>query len=363
MPRRWPWLGLVVVLSIGAGAQSKLTVEQLVSFVKSSVQLRHDDRQIANFIKKNVKLSNRLDARQVEDLQGMGAGPQTVAALKGLITESASLEAPPPPAPKLVVAGPPAPDSIEQKQILAEITEGARNYVKSLPNFICLQVTRRYGDASGLENFRLIDTIAERLSYFEQKEDYKVVSINGVPVTGNVKHEQKQGASSSGEFGTMLKEIFDPQTATEFNWERWATLRGKRMYVFSFHVQQLHSQYSIYSEAVQRTVIAGYHGFVYADRDTKMVMRIKLEVENLPVDFPVQSVDLDMNYDFMKISGQPYLLPLKSEIRSREGKFLVKNEVEFRLYNRFGAETNIQFGDVPDALPEDTTKESPAAEK
>ena len=358
-------LGLAVVLSIGAGAQSKLTVEQLVSFVKSSVQLRHDDRAIANFIKKNVKLSNRLDARQVEELQGMGAGPQTVAALKSLITESASLEAPPPPAPKLVVAGPPPPDSIEQKQILADITEGARNYVKGLPNFICLQVTRRYGDASGLENFRLIDTIAERLSYFEQKEDYKVVSINGVPVTGNVKHEQKQGASSSGEFGSMLKEIFDPQTQTEFNWERWATLRGKRMYVFSFHVQQLHSQYTIYSEAVQRTVIAGYHGLVYADRDTKMVMRIKLEVENLPVDFPVQSVDLDMNYDFMKISGQPYLLPLKSEIRSREGKFLVKNEVEFRLYNRFGAETNIQFGDVPDALPEDTTKEqtAPPAEK
>jgi hypothetical protein len=356
-------LGLVVVLSMGAGAQSKLTVEQLVSFVKSSIQLRHDDRAIANFIKKNVKLSNRLDARQVEDLQGMGAGPQTVAALKSLITESASLEAPPPPAPKLAVAGPPPPNSIEQKQILADITEGARNYVKGLPNFICLQVTRRYGDASGLENFRLIDTIAERLSYFEQKEDYKVVSINGVPVTGNVKHEQKQGASSSGEFGTMLKEIFDPQTETEFNWERWATLRGKRMYVFSFHVQQLHSQYSIYSEAVQRTVIAGYHGLVYADRDTKMVMRIKLEVENLPVDFPVQSVDLDMNYDFMKISGQPYLLPLKSEIRSREGKFLVKNEVEFRLYNRFGAETNIQFGDVPDALPEDTTKESAPAEK
>lgn len=361
---RWvAQLGLLVVLSSGVQAQSKLTVEQLVSFVKSSVQLQHDDRQIANFIKKNVKLSNRLDARMVEELQGMGAGPQTVAALKGLITESASLEPAPPPAPKLVVAGPPAPDSIEQKKILAEITESARNYIKGLPNFICLQVTRRYGDASGLESFRLIDTIAERLSYFEQKEDYKVVSINGVPVTGGLKHDQIKGSTSSGEFGSILKEIFDPQTETEFNWERWATLRGKRMYVFSFHVQQLHSQYAILSEEVKRTIIAGYHGLVYADRDTKMVMRIKLEVENLPVDFPVQSVDLDMNYDFTKIAGQQYLLPLKSEIRSREGKFLVKNEVEFRLYNRFGAETNIQFGDVPDALPEDATKEQPPAEK
>ena len=362
--KRWTaQLVLLVVLSIAAQAQSKLTVEQLVSFVKSSVQLHHDDRTMANYIKKNVKLSNRLDARTVEELQGMGAGPQTVAALKGLITESATLEPPPPPAPKLVVVGPPAPDSIEQKQILAEITENAQNYIKSLPNFICLQVTRRYGDSSGLENFRLIDTIAERLSYFEQKEDYKVVSVNGVPATGNVKHEQQTGASSSGEFGSILKEIFDPETQTDFNWERWATLRGKRMYVFNFHVHQLHSQYTIYSAEVKRTIIVGYHGLVYADRDAKMVMRIMMEAEDLPADFPVQSVNLDMNYDFMKISGQPYLLPLKSEIRSHEGKFMVKNEVEFRLYNRFGADTSIQFGDVPDALPEDTTKENPVGEK
>jgi len=357
---RLAWL---VVLSLFAGkaqAQNKLTVEQLISFVRSSVQLHHDDRQIATFIKKNVKLSNRLDARTVEELQGAGAGPQTVAALKMLITESASLEPPPPLAPKLVVAGPPPPDSIEQKRILAEITDHARNYVAGLPNFICLQVTRRYGDVSGLENYRLIDTIAERLSYNDQKEDYKVVSINGIPATANAKHEQKNGASSSGEFGSILKEIFAPETQTQFEWERWATLRGKRMYVFNFHVSQLRSQYSIYSEAVKRTVIAAYHGLVYADRDTKMVMRIKLEVEGLPVDFPIQSVDLDMNYDFTKISGQEYLLPLKSEIRSREGRFLSKNDVEFRMYNRFGAETNIQFGDVPDALPEDTTKEQPA---
>ncbi len=353
-------LGLLVVLSLGAQAQSKLTVDQLVSFVRSSVQLRHDDRQIAGFIRKNVKLSNRLDARMVEELQGMGAGPQTVAALKGLITETASLAPAPPPAAKPVVTGPPAPDSIEQKRILAEITENARNYTKGLPNFICLQVTRRYGDNSGLENYRLIDTIAERLTYNEQKEDYKVVSINGVPTTGGVKHEQMGGASSSGEFGSILKEIFAPETETEFDWERWATLRGKRMYVFSFRVRQLRSQYSIYADAVKRTIIVGYHGLVYADRNTNMVMRIKLEAENLPVDFPIQSVDLDLNYDVTKISGQEYLLPLKSEIRSREGRFLVKNEVEFRLYNRFGAETNIQFGDVPDALPEDTTKEQPA---
>ena len=347
------------LLAWAAQAQSRMTVDQLVSFVKSSVQLQHDDRQIAAYIKRNVKLANRLDARTVEDLQGLGAGPQTVNALRGLIVGSAELPEAPPPPPKPVVAGIPAPDSIEQKRILAEITENARNYSQNLPNFICLQVTRRYGDNSGLENYRLLDTIAERLSYFEQKEDYKVVSVNGVPVTGGMKHEQLNGATSSGEFGSMLHDIFSPETETQFGWERWATLRGRRMYVFNFRVRQSNSKYTIYADSVKRTVVAGYHGLIYADRETGMVMRIKMECEDLPVDFPIQTVDLDLNYDFTKIAGQPFLLPLKSEIRSREGKFLVKNEVEFRLYNRFGTESNIQFGDVPDALPDDSTKEQP----
>ena len=356
---RWAFVLCATLLAWAAQAQSRMTVDQLVSFIKSSVQLQHDDRQIAAYIKRNVKLANRLDARTVEDLQGLGAGPQTVNALRGLITESAALPEALPPPPKPVVVGIPAPDSIEQKRILAQITENARNYSQNLPNFICLQVTRRYGDNSGLENYRLLDTIAERLSYFEQKEDYKLVSVNGVPVAGGMKHEQLNGATSSGEFGSMLRDIFSPETETQFGWERWATLRGRRMYVFNFHVRQLNSKYTIYADSVKRTVVAGYRGLIYADRETGMVMRIKMECEGLPVDFPIQSVDLDLNYDFTKIAGQPFLLPLKSEIRSREGKFLVKNEVEFRLYNRFGTESNIQFGDVPDALPDDSTKEQP----
>src|SRR5579863_1156001 len=179
-------LFLLLALSVAATAQMSMTVDQLVSFIKSSVQLKQDDRKVADYVKK-IKLSNKLDARTVETLQGMGAGPQTVIALRLLITESSGLAAPPPPAPKLVVVGPPPPDSIEQKKILAEITESALNYTKSLPNFICMQVTRRYADVSGKgDYYRLLDTIAEKLSYFEQKEDYKVVSKNNIPVTTNL---------------------------------------------------------------------------------------------------------------------------------------------------------------------------------
>ena len=44
------------------------------------------------------------------------------------------------------------------------------------------------------------------------KEDYKVVLVNNLPVA-NMKHEQLGGITSSGEFGTMLYQIFAPQTS------------------------------------------------------------------------------------------------------------------------------------------------------
>ncbi len=362
----------VAALTFPANAQTRsITVADLVTFIQSSIKFKHDDIKVAEYLKK-IKLEDKLDARTVENLQGMGAGPRTVLALKALMTESTALPVTPPPPPKPAYVGPPPPSSIEQKEILELITEAALNYSENLPNFICLQVTRRYVDQAGKGNFALQDTIAERLSYFDKKEDYKVVSRNGVPTAG-LQHEKLGGASSSGEFGSMLREIFSPESRTEFDWERWATLRGKRMYVYAFRVPQETSKYSIFAESVNRTIIVGYHGLIYAEAKTKdartddakpyMVMRLTMTADNIPADFPVQDMGLDLNYDYTTISGQPFLLPLKSELHSRDGRYLVKNETEFRLYNKFGTESVIQFdtaSDVPEPLPADRTKEDSA---
>jgi len=37
---------------------------------------------------------------------------------------------------------------------------------------------------------------------------------------------------------------------------------------------------------------------IFADRDTKSVMRIKIECDTIPPDFPIQQVSLNLDYDF-----------------------------------------------------------------
>ena len=339
----------LVLATATLAAQVTMTSAQVVSFVKSAIQQKNDDRKVAEYLHK-MTLADKLDARTVEDLQGSGAGPKTVAALRELSEASANLPAAPPPAPKPapMVLTPPDPD--EQKKILSEITENAVNYSESLPNYICTQVTQRNVDPTGSgDHWQVADKIQEQLTYFEHQEKYKVVMVNG-KLTNNTEHDQLGGARSSGEFGTTLAEIFAPETRAEFKWDRWATLGGKRMYVFAYRVPQPRSNYRIFDEPSERRIIAGYHGFVYADRDTKMVMRILLECEEIPADFPIQEVKVDLWYGVTRIADKDFVLPTRYELTSRDGKYLVRNEAEFRLYRKFESDATIMF-DTDDSAP------------
>jgi hypothetical protein len=349
------------LFSIVLPAQVKLTVAQLSEFIKSAVQLKQDDRKVAEYLKK-VQLSEQLTDLAVEEMQSLGAGPRTVIELHNLRDATASLSAPKPPAPKPVYIGPPPPDSIAQKRVLDEVKDYALNYSNSLPDFICVQVTRRYVDPAGLQSWMHTDTITERLSYFEKHEDYKVVLVNNRAV--DMSHEKLGGATSSGEFGTMLREIFAGETGTEFEWDRWATLRGRRMHVFAYRVSTANSKYRITEQESHQSIITGYKGLIYVDRETRAVMKITLESEDIPASFPIRDVHLSLDYEFQKIGEREFILPLKADLTSRVGpKALIRNDVEFRMYRKFTAESTIKAIDFepPDALPPDATTEQPGA--
>ena len=141
-------LVLVTAAVLSAASEMNLTVAQLVMFIRSSVELKQPDRQVAEYLR-HVKLKDKLADRTIEDLQSLGAGPKTVAVLRELGEASASLtlSAPPPPPP--VYVPPPPPNSEEQAKIIDEARDYAINYTKQLPNFICVQVTRRDYDPTG----------------------------------------------------------------------------------------------------------------------------------------------------------------------------------------------------------------------
>lgn len=235
------------------------------------------------------------------------------------------------------------PDPAEQKKILGDATEYALHHEMSLPNFLCTQTTQRFEDASGSGNWRSIDLIVERLTYFEHREEYKVFMVNGLP--SNVAHEALGGATSSGEFGSVLKGIFWPESHTQFNWERFFTLRGRKMHVYSYRVPVTRSDYHIVVPREKLDLVAAYHGLIFIDAATHSVYRITLHADGVPASFPVQDVSLALDYDYTRIGDAEYLLPLEFELRSRERRWLVKNDVTYSDYRKFGADSSVTFED------------------
>jgi hypothetical protein len=345
-------LAALCLLAALASAQATKTVDQLVAYIKTAIEQKYKDAEVAASVQ-GIRLSNRLDSETVTHLGRLGAGPKTVAALKHLSELSASLPAPTTAAAKPEPVLPPPPTAAEQKQIIEAVRENALNYTRTLPDYLCRQVTKRRIDPTGEGNWRDTDVILEQLSFFDQKENYKVVMVNNSMVTNNLQHDQLGGATSSGEFGSILRAIFSPESQTEFQWERWTGLRGHAQHVFSFHTGQ--PIYSIKHGESKRTIVARAHGQVFVDRDTRMVSRIHLECEGIPADFPIRSVTLDQDYDFADIGGQQFMLPLRSDVRSSEGRYKSWNEVIYGQYRKFGADASISFENTD--IPEDKLKE------
>jgi hypothetical protein len=368
---RFRFLAAFLAVCLVAMGQT-MTVDKLMLFLRNAYSDRdhkYTDQEIAKFLAK-VKLSDKLEDRQIENLQGeFRIGPQTLAKLQSLRDQSASRSE----ARFATVEKPkpiPPPSAEEQAQVLHEVREYALSYSKNLPDFICTEVTRRYGalppgtrgwgSPGDDPRWQALDTLTKRLSYFNQREEYKTILHNSTPVSEQGK--SVGGAESFGDFGTMLREIFEPSTEARFEWDHWGTLRGQRVMEFAFRVKQERSQYSIVVDNT-RHIIVGYKGTIAVDPTTHAIMRIVVEAENIPPDFPVKSTKDILDYEYQDISGQTFLLPLKSTMTGNMGDYLSKNDKEFRIYRKYSADAVIKYDtnvETPPPLDENKPQTAPA---
>jgi hypothetical protein len=360
----------VFCLCLAAASQTPMTVDKLVNFLRNAVNstdYKYSDQDLAGFLA-NVKMTERLDDRAIEDLQGqVQLGPKTLARLRMLRDQSQSLVAAKPVVAPLPPKPIPPPSSEEQAAILDEVREYALNYSRNLPDFICTQVTTRFaaplpgtrygGAAADSPRWQQLDKLTIRLSYFEQKESYKLVLQNNTPT--QVDYEKLGGATSYGDFGTVMREIFERHTETRFEWDHWGTLRGKRVLAFGYKVALATSEYHIGVKDEKLDIKVGYHGLVEVDKETHKIMRVTTIADDIPAGFPIKHVESVLDYDYVVLSGHSFLLPLKGNVIATGGDFLEKNENEFRIYRKYEAESTISFDDADlPPLPDDKTKET-----
>lgn len=288
-----------------------------------------------------------VDEKILDEFRRAGARLFLLNAIKRAVEESSRQRVEPrDPAPE----DPDSPEARRRAELEAlarlPLIEQARYYAldfaRELPNFVVNQVVTRYMEHSASRNWQLQDKLEIELTFQTDKgEQFKMLSIDGKPTTST--YDSLVGSTSTGEFGSILASLFLPKSNAEFKEVRHDNLHGRDTVVYDFKVLRANSNSKITDKNSGKSVIAGYSGTVWIDVETKRVLRIEESNDDIPAGFPITLSENAVDYDWVTISGERYLLPVHAELlMGRDAdRIYMKNSIEFRNYHKFEGDVKV----------------------
>lgn len=251
------------------------------------------------------------------------------------------------------------PAEKDAKEVLDKTRTNTLQAVGEMPDFVVKQQIARSAAYAGTNNFRSQDNLVVAVSYRASgEEEYKLLSKNGIlqqNPESKGSYEEVGGSSSTGEFVTMLAKIFKPENETKFELVDTDLINKRPALVFNYSVTRDKAQLGVtFTDVIKSTAIAGMQGKVWIDRENFRVLRVELNATELPSDFPIKSTITKIDYDWVTISDQKYLLPVLSDVRLtfRQGSqaFESRNLIRFRNYQKYGTEVIILDDDEGEVL-------------
>jgi hypothetical protein len=257
------------------------------------------------------------------------------------------------------------PNEAEASELLEKTRVATIEATKAMPDFVVKQLINRSYSYGRTSNWINTDRLTVAVSYRATGgEDYKLLAVNGLPPgkearDGQSYEDQVGGSTSTGEYVSRLAVLFYEQSETKFKATDTDTLRNRRTVIYEYQVRQDASRWRVVEgEHGERGVIVGYHGRVWVDRELGRVLRLEMIAE-MPANFPVSGVTNTIDYDWVTIADQRYLLPLRAEsiIASLQGPqlslFQTRNDTHFRGYQKYGSDVKIIEEDIVEDPPEE----------
>jgi hypothetical protein len=267
---------------------------------------------------------------------------------------------------------PPATDATELLERTRNVTLAAAN---AMPDFIVKQLIRRSVAYGTTTNWIPQDTLSIAVGYrANQGEEYKLLSVNGIPPAEDVKDYTKvvKGATSSGvEYISALADIFRPESQTEFKLVDTDTIQDRRTLVFEYTVTRELSKLTLSVSDIGANAVVGQQGRIWIDRELDRVLRFEQTATEVPAGFPITAASNRIDYGWVDINEHKYLLPSHSEILMTQvqPKFVLqsRNDIRFRGYQKFGAELKVvdEVGedDEPASAPGNAKPTTPGSTK
>ena len=253
----------------------------------------------------------------------------------------------------------------EASDVLRQTTTMTLAAANAMPDFIVKQLIKRSVAFGRTANWLPQDTLSIGVSFRQSAgEQYRLLAVNGVPpgpevATGGDYNKYVKGTTSSGvEYVTGLASIFGEDAHASFKAVDTDLLRGRATIVYEYEVKLPYSTLTLKSGDVPAAQV-GSRGRLWVDRETYRVLRLEQIASEIPPDFPIKAASSLIDFDWVTINEQKYLLPLHSDVllTSLYGNELVqsRNDIRFRGYQKFGAELKI-IDDDEEAPPEKLEK-------
>jgi hypothetical protein len=260
---------------------------------------------------------------------------------RGKPVETASTSIPSDDAPARPISRAPVAPSNPHMALIEQAREAAANFLETLPNYVCQEQTTRYVSETRQPSWNVVDIVSAEVVYDDHQESYRNLQINGRPTK---KSPEDSGAWSTGEFGTILGNLFAPQSATDFKYVQEDTIAHRAASVFDFKVLRVRSSWKIWVPG--QYVVPSYKGSVWIDKQTGQALRIEMQAKDIPEAFPEISVETAVDYDIISLgSADKFLLPVQAQALScwRNSNECQRNVIEFRNYHKFEGESIIKF--------------------
>ncbi len=233
------------------------------------------------------------------------------------------------------------PSEAQQQQMLSRVRGYVQQYVANLPNFICDLVTRQFHADEKGKHWHKGDTLISKLTFNAGRDERTLEMVNNKPLAAQHRH-LFQPLITEGEFGTLMEGVFAPATEAEFSWAGWQMLRGRRVAVFNYAIDQQHSNTNLSLDDVKKDYLP-YHGSIYADADSGAILRITSILTDFPDELLTNSMSTVVDYEPISIGGQSYLLPAAAVASDGTPTRSDRNELEFRNYRKFETNSRITF--------------------
>lgn len=220
----------------------------------------------------------------------------------------------------------------------------------SMPDFIVKQLIKRSRAFGTTRNWIPQDNLTIAVGYRANAgEEYKVLAVNGMPLGQEAKQSRDYskdvgGTTSSGvEYISAVADVFKSESKTVFKLVDTDLIQGRRTLVFEYEIQKAFSSLNL--RAGEATANVGSRGRVWIDRETSRVLRFEQIATEIPGGFPITAASTLIDYDWVMIGENKYLLPTHTEIlltqANREMTLQSRNEIRFRGYQKFGAELKV----------------------